>query len=313
MKKTLFTFLLFYSGALLAAPLNIVTSFSILANIVQEIGGDDVRVQSLVGANSDSHAYQLTGTDVKKIAQANLVILNGLGLEKSDVLRAVQQNRVPYIEAANHIHALKSEEHEEHHHDDHKHAHEEHHHDDHKHEHAHEHGEFDPHIWHDPVLMQRYAANIAIALIHSDPKNARAYQARFQAFSQKLIELDTFARAQFKAIPLEKRTVLTGHDAFQYLAHRYHIQFFAPQSVSTETEASAQTVAALIRQIKAQRIQAIFTENIKDNRLIARITQETQSKIGGQLYSDALSDGAPAANYADLFRHNIRTLANALK
>ena len=161
--------------------------------------------------------------------------------------------------------------------------------------------------------MQKYAANIAIAFIKADPANARAYQKRFNDFSNQLVELDTYTRAQLKNITPEKRKVLTSHQAFQYLAHRYHIEFIAPQSVSTESEASAKTVAALIRQIKADNIQAVFAENIKDNRLLERITQETQAKIGGKLYSDALSTDQPANTYLNLFRYNIDTIVAAVK
>lgn len=306
MKKILFTLLLTLSGCLYAAPLQVITSFSILNDIAQQIGGEHIQAQSLVGADADAHAYQLKSADLKKITRADLVILNGLGLENADVLRAVKQNKVAHIEATNGINALSNEE------DEHKHEDE----DEHEHEHEqheHHHGAFDPHVWQDPVLMQKYAANIAIAFIKADPTNARAYQKRFNDFSNQLVELDTYTRSQLKNITPEKRKVLTSHQAFQYLAHRYHIEFIAPQSVSTESEASAKTVAALIRQIKADNIQAVFAENIKDNRLLERITQETQAKIGGKLYSDALSAGKPANTYLNLFRYNIDTIVTAMK
>ena len=296
MKKILFTLLLTLSGSLYAAPLQVITSFSILNDIAQQIGGEHIQAQSLVGADADAHAYQLKSADLKKITRADLVILNGLGLENADVLRAVKQNKIAHIEATNGINALSNEE------------------DEHEHEqHEHHHGAFDPHVWQDPVLMQKYAANIAIAFIKADPANARAYQKRFNDFSNQLVELDTYTRSQLKNIAPEKRKVLTSHQAFQYLAHRYHIEFIAPQSVSTESEASAKTVAALIRQIKADNIQAVFAENIKDNRLLERITQETQAKIGGKLYSDALSAGKPANTYLNLFRYNIDTIVDAMK
>ena len=161
--------------------------------------------------------------------------------------------------------------------------------------------------------MQKYASNIAQALIKADPAGARYYQTRFRQYSQQLVQLDAYARQQFGAIPVARRKVLTGHHAFGYLAKRYNITFLAPQGVSTEAQPSAQTVAEIIRQIKQQNIKAVFTENIKDGRMVQRIAQETGVRVGGQLYSDALSRGAPAATYADLFRYNVRTISAAMK
>ncbi len=298
-KSTALVVALMFSGCLWADTLPVVTSFSILGDVAQQIGGERVRVTSLVGADQDAHAYQLTGGDVKKIAAAKLVLLNGLGLESGDVLRAVKQSKVPYAEATQGISPIKAEEEHHHHHD---HA-----------GHSHDHGEFDPHVWGDPVLMQKYAENVAKALIKADPAGASYYQARFKSYSAELVQLDGYARQQFNSIPLDKRKVLTGHDAFNYLAKRYGVTFLAPQGVSTEGEASAKTVAAIIRQIKQQGVKAVFTENIKDGRMVQRIAQETGVKVGGVLYSDALSKGAPAKTYADMFRYNVKTMVGAMK
>lgn len=159
------------SGAVYAAPMNVVTSFSILGDVAKQIGGDRVAVQNLVGANQDTHAYHMTSGDIKKIRGAKLVLLNGLGLEAADVQRAVKQSKVPFAEAAKGIQALKAEE-GEHHHD-----HEGHHHD---------HGEFDPHVWNDPVLMTTYAQNVANALIQADPEGKTYYQQRLGNYQVQL-------------------------------------------------------------------------------------------------------------------------------
>ncbi|WP_325197456.1 metal ABC transporter solute-binding protein, Zn/Mn family [Kingella oralis] len=307
-KSTVLAVALTFSGCLWAEALPVVTSFSVLGDVAQQIGGERVQVTSLVGADQDAHAYQLSSGDVKKIAAAKLVLLNGLGLESGEVLRAVKQSRVPYAEATQGITPLKAEEEHEHHHHDHDH--DEH---DHTGHHHHDHGEFDPHVWNDPVLMQKYAENVTKALIKADPAGANYYQARFKGYSAELVKLDGYARQQFNAIPRDKRKVLTGHDAFNYMAKRYGITFLAPQGVSTEGEASAKTVAAIIRQIKQQGVKAVFTENIKDGRMVQRIAQETGAKVGGVLYSDALSKGAPAKTYADMFRYNVKTMAGAMK
>lgn len=286
------------SGSLYAAPLEVVSSFSIAGDVTRQLGGERVRVSNLVGADQDAHAYQLTGRDVQKISKAQLLVLNGLGLEKAAVVRAAKQSKVAYVEAAAGISPLKNDaEHHHHHHDG----------------HDHDHGEYDPHVWHDPVLMQKYAANITAALIKADPAGSQYYQQRFKAYSAELLKLDQYARSRFNGIAQEKRKVLTGHHSFAYLGKRYGVHFIAPQGVSTEAEPSARAVAAIIRQIKQQGIKAVFTENIKDGKMVTRIAKETGVRIGGKLYSDALSSGAPAQSYADLFRHNVRIMSEAMQ
>ena len=286
-----------WSGALYAAPMPVVASFSILGDVAQQIGGERVAVQSLVGANQDAHAYNLTSSDIKKIREARLVLLNGLGLEKAELQRAVKQSKVASTEATAGIKPLAADEH----------------HHEHNHGHDHDHGEFDPHVWNDPVLMQRYAANVAIALIKADPAGSRYYQQRFKDYQNVLNQLNNYANQQFGAVAPAKRKVLTGHDSFAYLGKRYQVKFISPQGVSSEAEPSARQIAAIIRQIKAENVKAVFTENIKDGRMIARIAKETGVKVSGGLYADALSSGAPAGTYADMFRYNVRVMSEAMK
>ena len=288
-KLTLIAALL--TTAATAATLPVVTSFSILGDVAKQIGGERVSIQSLVGANQDTHAYHMTSGDIKKIRSAQLVLINGLGLEAADVQRAVKQSKVSYAEAAKGIKPLKAEEEEGGHHHDHDHDHEGHHHD---------HGEFDPHVWNDPVLMSTYAQNVAEALIKADPEGKVYYQ------------LHSDAQAAFNAVPAAKRKVLTGHDAFSYMGKRYHIEFIAPQGVSSEAEPSAKQVAAIIRQIKREGIKAVFTENIKDTRMVDRIAKETGVNVSGKLYSDALGN-APADTYIGMYRHNIKAMSEAMK
>ena len=286
-----------WSGALYAAPMPVVASFSILGDVVQQIGGERVTVQNLVGANQDAHAYNLTSGDIKKIREARLGLRNGLGLEKAELQRAVKQSKVASAEATAGIKPLTADEH----------------HHEHGHDHDHDHGEFDPHVWNDPVLMQRYAANVAIALIKADPAGSRYYQQRFKDYQHVLNQLNNYANQQFGAVAPAKRKVLTGHDSFAYLGKRYQVKFISPQGVSSEAEPSARQIAAIIRQIKAENVKAVFTENIKDGRMIARIAKETGVKVSGGLYADALSSGAPAGTYADMFRYNVRVMSEAMK
>lgn len=290
------------SGAAYAAPMPVVTSFSILGDVAKQIGGERVSVQNLVGPNQDSHAYHMTSGDVKKIRAAKLVLLNGLGLEAGDVQRAVKQSKVPFAEAAKGIQALKAPEGGHHHHGhDHGHGHD-----------HHDHGEFDPHVWTDPVLMLTYAQNVGNALMAADPQGKAYYQQRLTAYQNELKRLHSDTQAAFNSVPAAKRKVLTGHDAFAYMAKRYKINFIAPQGVSSASEASAKQVASIIRQIKREGIRAVFAENIKDDRMVQRIAKETGVQVSGKIYSDALGN-APANTYVGMYRYNVKVLTEAMK
>lgn len=281
------------SGSLYAAPLPVVASFSILGDVAQQIGGERVAVDVLVGADQDSHAYHMTAADVQKIRAAKLVLVNGLGLENAELKRAAVQNNIPYVEAAAGISAVSVSD---------VHAHE-----------GHGHDQQDPHVWNDPLRMFKYAANIANAFSRVDPAGKSYYQRQLQAYQQQLKQLHIDAVMQFSAIPKQKRTVLTGHDSFGYMGKRYGIRFIAPQGMSTETEPSAKEVAAIIRQIKGEQVRAVFAENIKDDRMVKRIAAETGVQVQGKLYSDALSQSGAGKTYLEMYRYNIRMLGKAMQ
>ena len=180
------------------------------------------------------------------------------------------------------------------------------------HGHGHSHGS-DPHAWQSVGNVKIYAANIRDGLIAADPAGKAAYEANATAYLAKLDALDKEVRETVAKIPADRRRIITTHDAFGYFKDAYGLDFIAPQGVSTESEASAKDVARIIAQIKRQKIPAVFMENISDPRLLKRIADETGAKIGGTLYSDALTDEkGPAPTYIDLIRHNIRTLSAAL-
>lgn len=277
-----------FSGSLWAQPLNVVASFSILGDIARQIGGDKVAVSTLIGPNQDAHEYQLKPADVKAMRSAKVILVNGLGLESTALMRAANSSGVPVTVASQGILTQTGEE-------DGKTV-------------------TDPHVWNDPLRMPTYAQNVTQALVKADPANAAYYQQRFAAYAKELQSLHQWVEAQIAAVPVEKRKVLTSHDAFGYLGTRYHITFVAPQGVSTEGEASAKTVAALIRQIKTEHFTAVFTENIKNPRLIKQIARETGVNVSGELYSDALSGAnGPAASYTAMIRHNITQIRKAWK
>jgi len=279
--------------------LPVVASFSILGDFVNQVGGDRVSVTTLVGPDGDAHVYTPTPADAKAMAAAKLVVVNGLHFEgwlprlvKSSGTKAVLS------EATKGITPLEAE-------DDHD--------DKGKSGHAHAHGHDDPHAWQSIANARIYIANIRDALSAVDPAGKLAYDANATAYLAQLDQVEGEIRAVVARIPADRRKAITSHDAFGYFVKAYGIEFIAPQGVSTEAEASAKDVARIIRQVKAQKIPAVFLENITNPRLIEQIARETGAKIGGQLFSDALSDAkGPAGTYIAMMRHNITQIEKAL-
>ena len=298
--------------------LDVVATFSILGDMVKQVGGDRVKVTSLVGPDGDTHVYRPTPKAAKAIAQTKVLFVNGLEFE-GWIERLVESSgfKGRMVTATVGIEALKMEE--EGHHDDHdKHGKKDHHdhHDKHgkkdDHEH-HNHGEYDPHAWHSLANARIYVRNIVDGLAAADPQGAKAYRANAERYIKEITSLESEMEKAMKSVSADGRKVVTPHDAFGYLGSTYGIKFLAPVGISTEAEASAGDVAKLIRQIKKEKISAIFVENITDRRLLDQIVRETGARVGGTLYSDALSKAnGPAGTYLDLMRHNIRTLVKAL-
>ncbi|PWR23263.1 metal ABC transporter solute-binding protein, Zn/Mn family [Zavarzinia compransoris] len=287
-------------------PLKVVASFSILGDIVANVGGDRIALTTLVGPDGDAHVFQPSPADAKAVAGADLVIVNGLGFEGwIERLTEASGYKGPVVVASKGITpremAGEDEGHEEHAgHDDHG-------------DHDHDHGNVDPHAWQDIGNVLAYVDTIAAALEAADPADRDAYAANAAAYKAKLAALDARVKAAIGALPAERRKIITSHDAFGYFAAAYGLTVLAPQGVSTESEASAKGVAQLIRQIKQEKAPAVFLENITDPRLIEQIAKETGARIGGTLYSDALSGATgPASTYIAMFEHNLAALAEAL-
>ncbi|MCU0904075.1 MAG: metal ABC transporter substrate-binding protein [Tabrizicola sp.] len=312
----------------LAAPsfaqdkLNVIATFSILGDIVQNVGGDRVTVTTLVGPDGDAHVFQPAPADAQAVAGADVIVANGLGFEgwmdrlveasgtQAAIITASEGITPIAFEEAGHDHDhAEGEAHDHDHSHDHDHAKEEagHDHD------GHDHGPEDPHAWQSVANVQVYVANIAAGLIAADPEGEAVYTENATAYLAELSGLDAEIKAAVAVLPEDRRTVVTSHDAFGYFAAAYGLTFVAPQGVSTEAEASAQDVAALITQIREAGIAAVFVENIADPRLLEQIAAETGAKVGGTLFSDALSGPeGPAATYVDMMRHNIGQLTAAL-
>ncbi|MFV9474804.1 metal ABC transporter solute-binding protein, Zn/Mn family [Advenella sp. RU8] len=303
------------------APIEVVASFSILADMVKSVGADQVNVVSLVPADGNSHEVELTPQDVKKMSSPDtkLLFVNGLGLDSwTDRLLASSGFKGKVIVASDGVKVRKlgeasvddEHEHDDHGHEGHEHPEQE---NEQEHEHEHDHGEFDPHAWQDLANGQVYVRNIAQALTQADPENAALYAGNAQDYIKQMQALDEQVRKSMSEIPVERRKIVTTHEAFGYFADAYGLEVIAPLGISTSAEPSAKDISAIIRQIKEQQIPAVFLENVKSNKLQDQISKETGAKVGGILYSDALSKTGEADSYLGMMRSNVRVITEALK
>jgi zinc/manganese transport system substrate-binding protein len=280
-----------------AERLKVVASFSIVADFVRHVGGDRVELVTLVGPDGDAHVYTPTPADARRLTEAKLVVLNGLNFE-GWMMRLVKASgtRAQTVEAAKGVATIRTGERDRH-----------------AGGHGHSHPGIDPHAWQNVANAKVYAANIRNALVMADPAGRETYEANTRDYLARLDALETDIKAVIARIPADRRKIIMGHEAFGYFEAAYGLDFIAPQGVSTEAEASAKDVARIIQQIKREKIAAVFLENVSDPRLIERIAKETGARIGGKLYSDALSgEGGPAATYIDMMQHNIRAFSAAL-
>ena len=270
------------------APIPVVASFSVIADFLKVVGGDRIQIETLVPPGGDAHVFAPSPQDARKLGAARLIFVNGLKFEgwidrlvKSSGTKAtvvtVTQGIKPLIESDRGT------------------------------------PEADPHAWHAVANAKIYVTNIRDSLIAADPDGREAYGAAAKAYLEKLDTLDAEVRQTLAAIPPERRRIITTHDALGYLAAAYGLSVTAPLGISTDSEPSARDVAKIIRQIRQDKIPAVFLENVSDPRLIQRIASESGAKVGGTLYSDGLSppDG-PAGTYINMVRHNIRELTAAL-
>jgi len=266
------------------ARLKVVASFSILGDFVKNVGGDRVELTTLVGSDGDVHVYSPTPNHAAKVTDAKLLVINGFGLEGwlPRLLQAAG-SKATIVTATQGIAPLKVG------------------------------SNTDPHAWQSVANAEKYVANIRDALAAADPMDADFFRKNAQSYLANLEALLGEVRQAVSRIPQQRRKVISTHDAFGYFAAAYGIQFIAPIGVSTESEASARDVAAIIRQVKTEHVPAVFLERVSDPRLMRRISAETGARIGGTLISDSLTDEkGDAPTYIDMVRHNIKTLASAL-
>jgi zinc/manganese transport system substrate-binding protein len=263
----------------------VVATFSILGDLVGEVGGGEIELAVVVGPDTDAHTYQPKPSDARTIAQARALVSNGLGfdgwidrLAKAAPFTGrtiVVTTGVPTLEAQSSGRG---------------------------------HG-IDPHCWQDVTRTRRYVANVAEGLLAVDAANAARYHARAEAYDRRLAVLDQWIKAEIAKVPAPQRKAITSHESLHYFAQAYGVQLEAPRGYTNDSEPSARDVAALIRLVREQKIKALFIENMTNPRLIEQIARESGGVVGARLYTDALSppDG-PAATYEAMMRHNVTAL-----
>ena len=286
------TLLAFLSSSALAAPVKVVTSFSILEDLVKNVGGNLVSITNFVPRDGDAHTYQPTTQDVRALSDANIVFTNGLGLEAW--FEKLAKNAASKAQIVTLSSGLKPQ----------------------KISVGEETGETDPHMWWNLQNTIAYTQKIAATLQKINPKNSSVYQKNAAQYIKTLSNLDTWAKLEVQKIPVKNRVLVTNHDALGYFAARYSFKILGTviPSGATEREASAKETAQLIDAIKANNVRALFTENIVNPKLAKAIASETGAKIAPPLYTDALGAlGSSGETFAKAFRYNVITIVKALK
>lgn len=273
----------------MAKTVETVASFSVLADIVKQVGGEHVNVSTLVGPDGDPHTFEPAPKDSVTIKQADVVFVSGLGLE-GWMARLVNASgyQGEVITASQGVDTREMKED----------------------------GEVmtDPHAWNSAHNGAIYARNVMNALINADPEDAEYFKQQGEAYIQKLDKLNQWAKQAFAKVPAEKRKVLTSHDAFGYFGQEYGVKFLSPVGFSTESEASANEVGRLINQLKEEQIAVYFIENQTNPRLVQQIANASGAKNGGELYPEALSEkGGKADTYAHAFKHNVETMLASMQ
>jgi zinc/manganese transport system substrate-binding protein len=273
-----------------AAPskLKVVATITILGDMVAQVGRDHVALTTLVGPDGDAHAFEPSPADAKALSAADLVVVNGFGLEGwMDRLIKASGYYGPIVVASQGVNPRYIDE-------DGK-------------------AVPDPHAWQDLGNGHRTVVNIETALVKADPTRAADYQAAAETYLAAIDAMDRHVRSEIAEVPPDQRRVVSSHDAFGYFGQAYGVEFAAPQGVGEEAEPSAADMKKLIDQIRSEHIKVLFFENALSPRLVEQIGRETGAVVGGTLYADALSppDG-PASTYLDMFRHNLPLLKAAM-
>jgi zinc/manganese transport system substrate-binding protein len=299
-------------------PVKVTATTSIIADLVQNVGGDHVDVYTILAPGTDAHTYSPKPSDVQAVAESQILFRNGLGLETwlDPMIQNAGGSR-PIVVVSDGLTPLTDFKAE---HDD--------------EEHIDEAGsapdtvkdgeeneerpgtEPDPHMWFDVQRTIGYVENIRDRLKQLDPANAPAYEANADTYIDQLEQLDTEILQWVGTVPPERRKLVTSHDNFGYFAHRYGFEIVGSvlQSFSTEEQPSAQQIVELVEQIKEQQVPAIFTENVSDPRLAEQVADEAGIDVVTNLYTDALGEpGSAGDTYIKMMRFNVQQIVEALR
>ena len=279
------------TAAFAVEKIPVMVSFSILGDLVRVVGADRVAVTTLVGPDGDAHVFEPKPADAKNLLQTKLLIVNGLGFEpwaQKLVKSSGYKGAVIVASQGVKLRNMPMDKNKD--------------------------VEIDPHAWQDPSNVVLYVRNISAALSKLDPAGAVDYLANSEAYVRELQRLDAQNMAQIAAIPADKRKIITSHDAFGYFGAHYGVKFLAPQGISTEAEPSAKQVAQFIKQIRKEKIRAVFLENMSSSKLLTQLSKDAGVTMGPELYVDALSkDGGPADSYLKMMRYNVMQLVAGMK
>jgi zinc/manganese transport system substrate-binding protein len=268
-----------------------IASFStILTEIAQKVGGNEVTVMGLIKPGQDPHEFQLSPSDLQAVGQARLVLTSGKNLERyfNNLRDATKAELIP---VGDKLPSLKMPE-----------------------EDQTARGALieDPHWWNSVPNVEKAALIVRDELIKLDSTHADEYRANAQAYSAQLQQLNDWVKRKIAELPRDQRKLVTSHDAFQYFAKEYGFKIYSIEGLSTEDEPSLRHVSELVDQIRKQHVKAIFLESTLNPKVSVEITRESGAKIGGTLYADGLGPG-DAATYEGMIRHNVGTIVDALK
>lgn len=275
-------------------PIKVVTTTGMVADLVRNVGGDQVAVTQLMGAGVDPHLYKASTADVKLLSNANLIFYSGTHLEgkMGDIFVRLARTKPTFAvtEAIDEKYILETEQ-----------------------------GAYDPHLWFDVSLWSQAAGVVRDVLVDFDPSHANHYRERARTYQKELTDLQEYAKKEIGSIPRERRVLVTAHDAFRYFGRAYDIEVRGIQGISTENEAAVKHVNELVAFLCRRKIKAVFVETSVSERNIKSLiegcaSQGHEVKIGGELFSDAMGEaGKPEGTYQGMIRHNVEIIVEALR
>lgn len=295
----------FFAGNALA-QVNVAASFSITEDIVNEIGGDRVKVTAVIPRGSNPHSYSLRPQDLMTLEKADIVFLTGLGFD--DYLKrwaSAPEHQKKIVDISRGIKPIQNEN-DDHEGEEHENEHEYH------AEHEHHHQGTDPHAWQNPLNGAVYAENIRRELCNREPDSCEFFTGNAENYIKALKNLDSRYQELFARVPDKNRIMITTHDAFNYLADRYRIKILAPRGITDSHEPSAGDIAAIEKLMKENKVHAVFIENLAANAAVEDLSRKNGRVINGMLFTDSLAEEPEGNTYLRMIEHNLRVIHDAM-